>query len=240
MTGLVFNRYEKKYMLSEIQYNKLFKRLQDYCILDEHGKYTVCNIYYDTDDYELVRTSLDKPIYKEKLRLRSYGIPTKDTPVFLEIKKKYKKLVNKRRIILPLENAYNYLDNKIEPANESVQILNEINYFINHYPLSAKVYLAYDRIAMAGKEDSSFRVTFDTNVRYRDYDIRLEKGDYGKNILPDNVYLMEIKINGSIPLWFTHILTELDIYPASFSKYGKVYQTALSKNEHILVKQLTA
>ena len=179
--------------------------------------------YYDTPDSLLIRRSLDKPLYKEKLRLRSYGIPSMDTTVYLEIKKKYEGIVNKRRIALPLREAYAYLERGIRPERDS-QILREMDAFLARYPLERGLYLAYDRIALFGTEDPEFRVTFDTRIRSRRSDIGLEAGDRGTLLLPEDMVLMESKFLGAAPLWFVELLADLRIYPASFSKYGSVYQ----------------
>lgn len=223
MVQTVFNRYEKKYLLNRVMYQKLIAELNKRMVIDEYGEHTICNIYYDTDDYELIRKSIDKPVYKEKLRLRSYGIPNKDSVVYLEIKKKYQKMVNKRRIGLKLNEAYDLIEKGLKPSQDS-QILNEINYFLSHYNLEKKTYLAYDRIAMYDVKDHNFRITFDHNIRSRNYDVKLENGDYGQYLLDDDYYLMETKITGATPLWFSQILSELKIYPTSFSKYGNVYK----------------
>lgn len=193
---------------------------------DEYGLHTICNIYYDTPDFDLIRRSIEQPVYKEKLRLRSYGIPTADSKVFLEIKKKYKKIVNKRRIQLTLQEAYDYIERGIRPEKES-QILREIDFFLNRYPLKRGLYLAYDRIALFDRQDPDFRVTFDQNIRSRSSRMGLENGDRGQLLLPDGYYLMESKVLGATPLWFTEILSDLSIYPVSFSKYGNIY-----KKEH--------
>lgn len=226
MAQSVFNRYEKKYLIPEEIYMELRNRIRPYMQEDRYGLHTICNIYYDTPDNYLIRRSIDKPAYKEKLRLRSYVIPNLDSQVFLEIKKKYKKVVNKRRIQLSLREAYDYLEKGIKPQKEG-QILEEIDFFLKRYPLEKGIYLAYDRIALFGKEDNDFRVTFDQNIRSRKRFMELENGSKGEKLLPDGYYLMETKVMGATPIWFTKILSELSIYPISFSKYGNFY-----KKEH--------
>lgn len=228
MAQTVFNRYEKKYLMPEDVYLELRSRLRPYMQEDQYGLHTICNIYYDTPAYDLIRRSIEKPVYKEKLRLRSYGIPTLDSPVFLEIKKKYEKVVNKRRIQLSLRQAYDYVERGIRPDMDS-QILREIDFFLNRYPLQRGIYLAYDRIALFEKENPDFRVTFDHNIRYRQMNMGLEQGDQGQLLLPQTYYLMESKVMGATPLWFTQILSDLSIYPVSFSKYGNIYKL---KHDH--------
>ncbi|MEF9938997.1 MAG: polyphosphate polymerase domain-containing protein [Clostridium sp.] len=223
MAQAVFNRYEKKYLMPESIYHELQSKLRPHMQEDEYGIHTICNIYYDTPDYDLIRRSIEKPVYKEKLRLRSYGVPTLDSNVFLEIKKKYRKIVNKRRIQLTLREAYDYVERGIRPEGES-QILREIDFFLRRYPLTRGIYLAYDRIALFGRQDHDFRVTFDHNIRSRRTLMGLENGTKGEFLLPEGYFLMESKIMGATPLWFTEILSELSIYSVSFSKYGNIYK----------------
>lgn len=227
----VFNRYEKKYMLDEITFRKLLDRISDYMEADKYNRdgqfYSISNIYYDTKDNRLIRSSIEKPVYKEKLRMRSYGTPDIKDKVFLEIKKKYNGIVNKRRTSIVLEDAYRYMEKGIFPSETEClnrQVLREIEYFKEIYDLKPKVYLSYDRYAFFEKNDGDFRVTFDTNITTRRGDVRLESGSYGNRLLPQNIYLMEIKINGAVPMWFTACLSDFRIYPVSFSKYGTEYK----------------
>lgn len=224
MAILTFERIETKYLMGEETYQKLRTALEPYMQVDEYGLHTICNIYYDTPDFDLIRTSLDKPVYKEKLRLRSYGVPKKpDSPVFVEIKKKYDSVVYKRRIQLQKKEADAYLNHGILPEKDS-QILHEITYFQNHYHTAPKLFLAYDRIAMFGREDHDFRLTFDQNIRSREDHLDLAAGDQGTLLFGDRkMYLLEVKINGAMPLWLAHILSDLEIKPVSFSKYGSIY-----------------
>ncbi len=232
----VFNRYEKKYMLDQNTYELLNERLDKYMEADAYSKdggfYSICNIYYDTDTDQLIRKSLEKPTYKEKLRLRSYGTPDGSSQAFVEIKKKYKGIVNKRRISMPLNQAMAYLDYNVRPTAPGInnQILREIDYFKEFYKLTPKVYISYDRRAYFGREDHSFRVTFDTNIQTRREDIRLQSGAYGTSLLQPGQWLMEVKISGAAPAWFTQILSELKIYPVSFSKYGTEYKNYVQSN----------
>lgn len=223
-----FKRVEKKYILTPAQYNALYKGMMPYMKKDEYGQYTICNIYYDTDNFELIRTSIEKPVYKEKLRLRSYGTPTDSENVFVEIKKKYDHVVYKRRAFIPCNDAVKYLAGNAFPQNPD-QIWQEIGWFLKSYQPKPKVFISYDRIALAGIENSELRVTFDTNVRWRDYDLDLRMGNYGEAILSGDQILMEIKIPQAVPLWLCHLLSKLNIRPTSFSKYGTCYRTHLFK-----------
>ena len=228
MIQTVFNRVEKKYILSKLQAEILAKKISEHIKSGEYPYTKICNIYFDTDNNELIRKSIEKPIYKEKIRLRSYGIPSKEDEVFLEIKKKFEGVVTKRRIGLKLEDVYNFLESGKRPINNN-QIFNELEYCFKKYNLKPNMYISYERYSYTSKEDENFRITFDTNIKSRDYDLKLDKGDYGLDVLGENVYLMEIKALGSMPVWFTNALSELKIYPMSFSKYGKVYQNKLLK-----------
>ncbi len=211
-------------------YQKLFEKINNYITVDTYDFSTICNIYFDTDDYLLVNRSIEKPIYKEKVRLRSYGVPKKNSKVFLEIKKKYKGVVGKRRVSAPLKEFYTYFDTGKYP-NVDTQIMNEINYCFKFYNLKPKVFLAYDRYSYKGKDDSNFRITFDKNIRSRTDNLYLENGDNGMLLLDKNCYIMEVKTLGAYPLWFARILSELNIYPTSFSKYGNVYKKQIFKKE---------
>lgn len=227
MVQKVFNRYEKKFLLDEKQYEMMREALKPYMEVDAYGLYNIRNIYFDTQDYELIRTSLEKPEYKEKFRVRCYGQPDEESVLFLEIKKKYKGLVNKRRITLKRDEARAYLLNGVKPTEQS-QIFREIDYFLAHYPLEPKLYLAYDRIALYGKEDAEFRLTFDQKIRSRTTNLTLESDDETEELLIPGYHLMEVKISNAMPLWFVQILSDLKIRSISFSKYGNIYRNQLS------------
>lgn len=223
-----FQRIEKKYKLTRGQYDEFVERISPYMQLDKYGLHTICNIYYDTETDELVRRSIEKPKYKEKLRLRSYGVPTDDSIVFLEIKKKFKGIVFKRRVSMKHSEAVNYTQNGFKPEFEN-QILDEIDYFMKHYKPVPKLFLGYDRTAWFGKEDSQIRMTFDANIRSRSYDLDLTMGDYGEPLNDDDSIILEIKVPMAYPMWLTKILSQMKIYPVSFSKYGNVYKENLTE-----------
>lgn len=225
-TSFVFERIEKKYLLTREKYNLLLEAIEPHMCADSYGKHTIGNIYYDTDTYELISRSIEKPKYKEKFRVRSYGVPKAGDKVFLEIKKKYKGIVYKRRVSMTLKEAEDYLGKGIRPNKEG-QILKEIDYFISYYKPQPKLYLAYDRVAYFGKENKEVRITFDHNIRSREDNIALGEGDYGTPLLDEYHYLMEIKVPGAMPLWLSKILSDLEIYPASFSKYGNIYKQSI-------------
>lgn len=226
----IFQRYEIKYLLSEEQYQRLLERLRAYIVPDEFFQGTVCNIYYDTPDYRIIRNSLEKPAYKEKLRLRSYGVPRADDKVFLEIKKKYKGIVYKRREPMTLTAAQSYMAGGLYDGGKS-QILKEIDWFREFYGNPAPaVCLCYDRTAYQFTENEGLRMTFDEKIRWRTEKTELAAGSYGTPLLPAGLYLMEMKIPEAMPIWLVRIFEELSIQQTSFSKYGSVYENNLIKN----------
>ena len=220
----VFKRYELKYMLSLAQKDALEQVMASHMALDQYGKTTIRNIYFDTDDYRLIRRSIEKPAYKEKLRIRSYAQATQDSPVFVELKKKYDHVVYKRRVALGQREATGWLCREIKPSADT-QIFREIHYFIDFYgPLKPAVYLSYDREAYFEKDGGDFRVTFDRNIQCRQTDIDLCSPAYGTPILPPDRVLMELKCSGGIPLWMVEVLSREKIYKTAFSKYGTAYE----------------
>ncbi len=216
---MCFQRFEKKYLLTPEQYRKLRPELGAYMKEDAYGRYTICSLYYDTPDFQFIRTSLEKPVYKEKLRVRSYGVPNDGDKIFVGLKKKFKGEVFKRRTVLEAEAAANCLNCGIRPNNED-QICHEIDWFLQSYQLRPSVYIAYDREALVGIDNEELRITFDTGPRWRDAELDLRAGDFGDPIRKDDRILMEIKIPGAAPVWLRHLLSENKVFPASFSKYG--------------------
>lgn len=225
----VFKRYEKKYILTQNQFHGLMITLNQSMTMDQYGKHKICNIYYDTLDYELIRTSLEKPEYKEKVRLRSYGVPTEEDTVFLELKKKFDGVVYKRRAAMTLREADTYLKEQVRPKQDS-QILRELDYTIQRYDLKPAIYLSYDRIAYYGNENPELRVTFDTNIRGRSFALDLSQGSFGTNVLDKDLVLMEVKIPGAMPVWMSGLFSRLNIFPVSFSKYGTYYKKYILKH----------
>ena len=236
-----FKRYEKKFLLTQQQYDVLVSKLSDYMEPDQHcldGKnYSIYNIYYDTVHSDVIRHSISKPYYKEKLRLRSYKVPKKPTDkVFLELKKKINGIVNKRRVVLTLQEAKDFVERGVRPPSRdymSEQVISEIAYYLSHELVKPAVYIGYTRKAFFAKNDPEFRLTFDSKILTRRENLTLESGYYGEDILKENQYLMEVKILGAIPVWFTQILSELEIYNTKFSKYGQEFMNycAQDKNE---------
>lgn len=229
----VFQRKEVKYLLSTAQLQALMPILRLHMEPDAFPHSSIGNLYYDTPDYRLIRRSLEKPEYKEKLRLRSYGVPGNDTQVFPEIKKKAEGIVYKRRVSMACNEAMDYLAGFL-PSPEG-QIFRELDWMLNAYPeLAPRVFLSYERDSWKGLEEPELRLTLDRDIFYRTYDLDLRWGFGGTPILSPGQTLMEIKIPGAAPIWLSHALSENGIFPVSFSKYGESYKQI--RNERKLKK----
>lgn len=222
MSENIFQRVEQKYVLTKGQKENLLKEIDEHIEKDKYFESTICNIYFDTKNNDLIINSLEKPTFKEKLRLRSYGTPNIYSDVFLEIKEKYKGIVGKRRIKLKLKDFYSYLKKK--KYDETNQIMKEINYYFEFHKLKPSIFIGYDRQSYKGILEEELRITFDNNLRSRKDNLRLEYGDFGELFFDDDTYIMEIKTLGAMPLWLVRALSELKIYPTSFSKYGSIYK----------------
>lgn len=226
----IFKRYEKKYMLTASQREAIIAAAGDYIEKDKFYRTTVCSVYYDTPSKILIRNSIDKPEYKEKLRLRSYGVPTEDGKVFLELKKKYNGIVYKRRTSMKLCEVEDFFNGKIAPQT---QIEKELAWAISYYDgIESSVFISYDRTSFCGTEDKTFRLTFDSNMLYRQDSLSLAEPIHGKKLIDDGLYIMEVKSPLAIPLWLSKTLDDLEIYPTSFSKYGTVYKNSM-KNQKV-------
>lgn len=210
-----FKRYEKKYLVTQQQYNALAKAFAARMVPDRFAESTISNIYYDTPDFRLIRRSLDRPAYKEKLRLRTYRTPAADTEAFVEIKKKYDHIVYKRRIAMTYAEAQRYLDGGTAP--EESQISHEIDWFLQFYKgIQPAMCICYDRLALFDKYQPELRVTFDSGIRWRMDDLDLSSGSAGEQLLPHDTCLMEIKIPGTTPLWLARALSENAIFRPTF------------------------
>lgn len=222
----VFERKEVKYRLDARQAETMRRALEGHMAPDVYGCTTVRSLYLDTPERAVIERSLDKPLYKEKLRLRSYGVPGPQDTIYIEIKKKWQRTVYKRRAAISLNQAEAWLNRGLRPDLDT-QILREIDYFLSFYRPVPKLFLAYDRIACYGIENNNIRITFDANIRSRESNLSLARGDSGTALLDSKAVLMEIKIPDAMPLWLSGMLSELEIYPVSFSKYGSVYKRKL-------------
>lgn len=240
-----FKRYEIKFLLTAEQYRLIKEALRQYMVLDDFCKnkrsYMIYNLYFDTENDDVIRRSLEKPYYKEKLRLRSYALSTYDEDmVFLELKKKIGGVVAKRRVRLPLAQAIRFVENGIFPEMDQYkdhQVLEEISDFLSRYPVKAKVFISYERTAYFAKDNLKLRVSFDQKILARRDHVDFSSGDYNIDLLSDGQILMEIKCDGSIPLWLAHILSEMKLYKTNFSKYGMEYKCFLKNKMNVRIRK---
>lgn len=220
--GFTFKRKELKYLITQKQKDALIEAIKGHIVPDAYEKYSISNIYLDTYDNRLIGNSIQKPIYKEKIRIRSYGPVTDQDQVYIELKKKFKGIVYKRRIKMPYGEAKEYI---LGHASRTGQIESEIDYFLNFYgELHEAMLIAYDRHAFSGKADSELRITFDDNVTWRDTNVNLNDEVYGHALLEDNKCILEIKCSSAMPLWLARALSNEKIYKTSYSKYGQAYK----------------
>ena len=230
-----FKRHEKKFLISKDEMDRFLRDCGEKLEKSPFYKSTVISIYFDTDNNDLIIHSIEKPEFKEKIRVRSYNTPKLEDEVFFEIKTKLTeidgKIGYKRRFLLKLEDFYRYLDGEFQLTDE--QVAKEINYITKHLNLSPKILIASDRKSYQGTENPDVRVTFDENLRYRRNNLRLEKGSRGKKYFENSekCVILEVKANDSFPLWLVSALSKNKIFPQSFSKYGKIYQKEYYEGE---------
>ena len=218
---LTFKRYEYKYLVTRKQADAVTAILLEYMVPDKYGTYWVQNLYYDTENWAVICKSMDKPLYKEKLRMRCYGIPEESSNVFLELKKKYAGEVNKRRVALPISTLLQPIRDVIE--GEDSQIARELAFYMKVNPVEEKMFIAFLRTAYSGIEDDKLRVTFDKNIRYRLDKLDFYHPEEGQEVLDEEYQVMEIKTRNGIPLWLSRLLSENSIYKSSYSKYGTCF-----------------
>jgi|AntAceMinimDraft_18_1070375.scaffolds.fasta_scaffold01613_3 SPX domain protein involved in polyphosphate accumulation len=239
MSDMTFNRVEKKYILNKTQYENVRTYLDNSISHDNeslsfHETYSISNIYYDTEDNILIKKSVSKPKFKEKLRLRAYGDVSKDSVIFLELKKKINGYVNKRRTKISLKDVDDLIKYQELPDIEDYhneQVLKEILYFTKQYKLKPSLYLYYEREVYSTDDKKGLRLTFDKNITTRRYSVDLTKGHNGKHLLNDDYYVLEIKTNQNMPYWLNQLLSEFKIYSTSFSKYGTEFYNYLQNEE---------
>ena len=223
----VMKRYELKYVLSKEQVEKFKIEILKHMKIDKYGLTTISSIYYDTPTYTLINKSIEKPSYKEKLRLRSYGLAKEDSPVFLEIKRKNDKIVYKRRIATTESKVEKFF--KEDEEFDKEQISRELQAFKENYKkLEPKYLIIYDRIAYY-QDNSDVRITLDMNPRYRTDNLNLHTSLDGTPLLNEGEAILEIKVQHSVPLWLVDILTKEKIYQSSFSKVGTAHKREISK-----------
>lgn len=225
-----FKRREMKFLLDEEQYGKIRQAVSEFMTEDEFGLHTIMNIYLDNRNNDLIRSSLGKPIYKEKVRLRCYGTKAEDdSEAFLEIKKKYRGLTYKRRFEGRYKELHDYITDGIKPETRG-QVFEELDYLIGRMSLKPKIVICYNREAFYGNDDNEFRVTFDGDIRYRRTDLDLRSGDGGAYLMTQPFRVMEVKSVGAIPMQLVRVLSETKVYHGSFSKYGSIYSSEVRQN----------
>jgi len=228
----IFKRYEKKYLITQEQGTILQKLIAQNMVIDQLGDYLVQNLYYDTANWDIIRESIEKPMYKEKLRLRFYGQYNPKSQGFLELKKKFKGVVCKRRISFPLSELKKHSVREIVAADNS-QISRELDFFLQNNPVSEKIYIAYKRIAYTHLGDNDLRITFDKDIYFHPAPLDNYNPAYGCQIIDQNQMLMEIKTTGAIPIWLARMLSEKHIFPVSFSKVGVCYTRFVFKRQDL-------
>ena len=218
-----FARVETKYLLTLPQTAAMEMGLMRMGFeRTDFGSPTVQSLYYDTADYALIRSSLERPAYKEKLRLRAYGEPGTLTQSFVEIKKKYDGVVYKRRTEMPLQEAAEALSRGRMPE-EAGQVGREVQWMLSRYGLHPAAVISYDRDAWFCKDRPGVRITFDRSLAFRNWETDLNARATGISLLPAGQRLMEIKTNGTYPLWLVRLLQETGAERTHFSKYGLAY-----------------
>lgn len=236
-----FARKEIKFLVDIDQYEALMEEIPLYMNPDKFcvdgREYGVYNVYFDTPDDFLIRESLSKPYYKEKIRLRSYFSPAdQDDLVFLEIKKKIGGIVAKRRVTMTLAESDEYMRTRFKPESSKYitnQVFHELDVFLDNYDVVPKQYISYQRTAFFGKDNKDFRLTFDRKITERREDLHLSYESYGNQIIREDQRIMEIKVSDGVPEWLIRKLSELHVFKTSFSKYGRAYQNYI-KNQILM------
>ena len=220
----VMKRYEMKFILTKDQLVAFKAALNGHMVVDKYGKTSIVSIYYDTPNYQLIRTSIEKPKFKEKIRLRSYGLAKANDIVYLELKRKAEGVVYKRRVKTDESNANHFLNHELDALDSCNQIAKELLYFRNYYKvLEPKIMIIYDRTSYE-ELNGDIRLTIDESPRYRTYDLNLHTSMDGNLLLEPGSAILEIKVQQNMPLWLSSILSENKIYKSSFSKVGMAYQ----------------
>ncbi|MBO7376211.1 MAG: polyphosphate polymerase domain-containing protein [Clostridia bacterium] len=220
---VVMKRFELKYIITREQEDYFRQAIGGRMLPDRFGKTSIQSLYYDTPEYRLISASIENPLFKEKIRLRSYGIATDDSPVFLELKRKAYGIVYKRRVesTIPLVNKFFAKDGDICAGG---QINSELVYFRDYYrDLAPACLIIYDRTAFF-EPDGELRLTIDSCPRYRTDDMDIRHPVDGIPLLDPGCSVLEIKVQESMPLWLTEILSRGRIYKTSFSKVGAAYK----------------
>ncbi len=228
----VMKRYELKYLLNAEQTAYLKERLKGHMEIDQYGKSPIASLYYDTPTYQLIRASVERPLFKEKIRLRSYGTANDESPVFLELKRKAYGIVYKRRVQTTVPLVRKFFSGEGEICDPG-QINREITTFRDYYKtLVPSCLIIYDRTAYF-EPDGDLRLTIDEDPRYRTDDLTFTNLSEGIPLLEKGLTILEVKVQDAMPLWLTEILSEGGIKKWSFSKYGEAYRRQLAKAQAV-------
>ena len=229
---VVMKRFELKYLLTAEQTEFLKERLKGHMELDQYGRTSIASLYYDTPSFRLIRTSMEKPAFKEKIRLRSYGLATEESPVYLELKRKAYGIVYKRRVQSTIPKVEKFFAGSGDICAGG-QINREIVYFRDYYrDLSPACLIIYDREAYF-EPGGDLRLTIDHNPRYRLDELNLTTSMEGILLKDPGVTILEIKVQQAVPLWLSRILDEGCIRKNSFSKYGEAFRQKLMSTERM-------
>jgi len=247
-----FERKETKYLLSPLQYLQFRALAERHLAPAEYHESDVSSLYYDTPDDLLINRSLQGGKYKEKLRVRSYGAATQSSPVFIEIKKKFKGITYKRRVNCTLAAASAFLAGmdyleaierwplKDTAAQEyahgtmSRQIAGELAWMRDHYEgIAPKMLVTTHRLSFVDVDDPDLRITFDSNVRWDNVSTTLEEAAGRHELFDNGERILEIKCGSAYPMWLVAALNECGIRPQSVSKYGRAYQAAAMRERRI-------
>lgn len=225
--GEFFTRYELKYLIDWDTYQQIAQELLPYMAYDAKGKdeghYSIVTLYFESPDYKIYYETVNKLRFRQKLRLRVYNDVTVEDQAFFEIKQKYRRVVNKRRTMIRLKDAYQFIEHADTPLADlnvsNMQIMREIASFKAHYELAPKLVVSYDRQAFQGLYQDDLRVTFDYNLRCRNDDLWIENGGHGQHFVDEDKVIMEVKMSQSVPLWLSRLLSEYQVAKNSVSKY---------------------
>ena len=223
----IFMRQEVKFIITEAQFLPVYNLIAAYIPPDAFGKYLVQSLYFDTDRWDVIRASIDKPVFKEKMRLRCYGVPDCHATMYLELKKKFRGIVHKRRIAFPME-ALDHQTVRDITGTDASQVGRELDFYLKSMPVHEKVHISYNRIAF---ENDDLRITFDANIRFRTNLLDYNHPEGGQPVLPPDLMVVEVKTLGGMPLWLAQAFSKLGIYPTSFSKYGTGYKKFILQKE---------
>lgn len=241
----VFQRVERKYLLSQEQYLAFNAACSGMLEDEPYGHSMISSLYYDTPQFAMINRSLEKPLYKEKLRVRAYGVPGPQDEVYVELKKKFDGIVYKRRVGMTREGAEAYMaglsyekamaafpfaDPELQNqaySQRSIQIAREIDACRSRWPrLRPSIMTIVRRDALHATDDSGVRLTFDHEARWRDDRLLLGLDVDGSPLLAEDQVIMEIKCMRAYPRWLVDTLNTIKAYPCSISKYGRAYQIA--------------